>query len=113
MTSTKDFPGAWPQPGIEPILDEMLADPLIHLVMQADGIDKADVKGIIRQTCDRLKALEKPIQLAMEVRMIVLRGHDSSVIVVKRKGAAAVSEDTETGGAITALACNQADQGRR
>ena len=33
----------WMEAGIEPVLCEMLADPLVHLVMRRDGISREEV----------------------------------------------------------------------
>ena len=52
----------WQESGIEPSLEDMLADPLIRLVMQCDGISKADVEDVIDQTRARLMAIEEPVQ---------------------------------------------------
>ncbi len=46
----------WQNPGIEPKLEDMLADPLIHLVMQRDHISRTDVEKVIDQTRARLMA---------------------------------------------------------
>lgn len=42
------------EPDIEPSLEDMLADPLVHLVMQRDGVSRADVQQVIDQTRARL-----------------------------------------------------------
>jgi hypothetical protein len=38
---------AWLAPGQEPSLAEMLADPLVHLVMRRDGVSRAELEAAI------------------------------------------------------------------
>ena len=38
----------------EPTLDEMLAEPVVQLMMTVDGVDPADVVTLLRQARDRL-----------------------------------------------------------
>lgn len=45
---------AWGVAGIEPSLCEALADPLVHLVMQRDGVSRADLVAVIRAAQTRL-----------------------------------------------------------
>lgn len=47
---------------IEPCLEDMLADPLIQLVMQRDGVSKAHIKEVMDQTRVRLMAVKEPVQ---------------------------------------------------
>jgi hypothetical protein len=37
----------WSQAGQEPALAEVLADPIIHLVMRRDGVTLAQLRGVI------------------------------------------------------------------
>ena len=52
---------AWSQAGVEPTLSEMLADPIVHLVMARDGLSRADVERAVahgqRQLRSRLCCL--------------------------------------------------------
>ena len=41
-------------PRIEPKLEDMLADPMVELIMRRDGICRADVERVINQTRIRL-----------------------------------------------------------
>jgi hypothetical protein len=45
----------WLHPGAEPALHEVLADPLVQLVMRQDGVSQAQLRGIIAraQACLR------------------------------------------------------------
>jgi hypothetical protein len=40
----------WLRPGAEPQLCEVLADPLVHLVMRRDGVSQAQLRNIIART---------------------------------------------------------------
>lgn len=40
---------SWSIAGVEPRLDELLADPIVHLVMQRDGISPDDVRQAMRK----------------------------------------------------------------
>ena len=37
----------WLRPGEEPRLAEVLADPLVHLVMRRDGVSRAQLEAVI------------------------------------------------------------------
>jgi hypothetical protein len=37
----------WARAGIEPRLEEVLADPLVHQVMRRDGVTEAALRGVI------------------------------------------------------------------
>lgn len=54
----------WQEPGIEPSLEDMFADPLVHLVMQRDGIGRADVEEAIDRARARLMAAKACSDLA-------------------------------------------------
>ena len=41
-------PRAWARAGAEPSLDELLADPVVRLVMACDAVTADDVRAIIR-----------------------------------------------------------------
>ncbi len=45
MTRPYPFPA---EAGCEPTLSEILADPIVHLVMQRDGLSPADIIAAIR-----------------------------------------------------------------
>ncbi len=34
----------------EPSLEEMLADPIVHALMEADGVDPEEVEALLRST---------------------------------------------------------------
>ena len=38
----------WQHAGIEPALADVLADPLVHLVMRRDGVSLAELRGVLR-----------------------------------------------------------------
>ncbi len=38
---------AWLEAGQEPSLAEILADPLVHLVMRRDGVSRAELEAVI------------------------------------------------------------------
>ncbi|MES2984139.1 MAG: hypothetical protein V4735_03020 [Pseudomonadota bacterium] len=42
----------------EPTLDEILADPMIQLVMKRDGVDERDMRGQIERISQRFQTLE-------------------------------------------------------
>jgi hypothetical protein len=44
-----NWEGAWPMDWLrgEPSLDEVLADPIVHALMQRDGVDAHDLKVLI------------------------------------------------------------------
>ena len=46
----------WQNSGIEPKLEGILADPLIQLVMQCDGVSRTEIEKVIDQTRTRLMA---------------------------------------------------------
>ncbi len=39
----------WAHAGPEPELDDMLADPIVHLVLKRDGLTRDDVVAVMRQ----------------------------------------------------------------
>lgn len=45
-------------PEAELSLDDMLADPIVHLVMRRDGVDEAEVRALIRRLARRLRPSE-------------------------------------------------------
>lgn len=47
----------WQDAGVEPHLDHVMADPLVHLVMRRDGVSLDDLRGVVvraRQALGRL-----------------------------------------------------------
>lgn len=40
--------GAWARAGVEPSLEEMLADPVVGIVMERDAVTAEDVRAVIR-----------------------------------------------------------------
>jgi hypothetical protein len=44
----------WRDPGIEPSLEDVLSDPLVHLVMRRDRLSVADVRQVMDITQARL-----------------------------------------------------------
>jgi hypothetical protein len=40
-------PDCWVRGGAEPALEELLADPVLHLVMRRDRVSLAELRGII------------------------------------------------------------------
>lgn len=41
--------------GTELTLDEMLADPMVRLVMRRDGVEETDLRALLRRVRDRLR----------------------------------------------------------
>jgi hypothetical protein len=37
----------WTRAGVEPALEELLADPVLHLVMRRDGVSLAELRAVI------------------------------------------------------------------
>jgi hypothetical protein len=44
----------WSEAGREPALAEVLADPLVHVVMRRDGVTRAELEAVIRLGRSRL-----------------------------------------------------------
>lgn len=45
-------------PEVELTLDEMLADPIVHLVMRRDGVDETDIRALIQHVARGLQQVE-------------------------------------------------------
>jgi hypothetical protein len=53
---TRVNPCAWASAGIEPSLDEMLADPVVVVVMDSDAVTEDDVRALFRAVdLDRIR----------------------------------------------------------
>ncbi len=48
----------WRDPNVDYRLEDMLADPVIQLVMKRDGVSRADVEQVVYQTRARLMAAQ-------------------------------------------------------
>jgi hypothetical protein len=46
----------WARAGIEPRLEEVLADPLVHQVMRRDGVTEPALRGVIGRAQARLRS---------------------------------------------------------
>jgi hypothetical protein len=46
---------AWSVAGQEPALGEILADPLVHLVMRRDGVSRAELERVIARAQAKLR----------------------------------------------------------
>ena len=46
---------AWGEAGIEPALQDVLADPLVHLVMQRDGVSMPALRAVVAAARARLR----------------------------------------------------------
>jgi hypothetical protein len=46
----------WARAGIEPRLEEVLADPLVHQVMRRDGVTEAALRGVVGRAQARLRS---------------------------------------------------------
>lgn len=44
----------WSRAGIEPSLAEVLADPVVHLVLRRDGLTPSDLRQAVNAACRRL-----------------------------------------------------------
>ena len=47
----------WRQAGIEPAIDNMLADPIVHAVMRRDGLQEVDIRAVIARASPRAALL--------------------------------------------------------
>ena len=54
QASRKTARNTFPMQAWEPTLDEMLAEPVVQLMMTVDGVDPAEVVMLLRQARDRL-----------------------------------------------------------
>ena len=45
----------WRTAGIEPRLDEVFADPIVHLVMERDCVSHAELRAVVAQAQGRLR----------------------------------------------------------
>ncbi|HZB91712.1 MAG TPA: hypothetical protein VE397_09740 [Stellaceae bacterium] len=45
----------WTKAGIEPRLEEVLADPLVHLVMRRDRVSERELRAVIERARARLR----------------------------------------------------------
>ncbi len=46
---------AFAEAGIEPTLNDLLGDPLTHLLMERDGVSDSSLRQLIRMTKERLR----------------------------------------------------------
>jgi len=46
------------EPETELSLDEMLADPIVRVVMRRDGVEEAQVRALVRRVAGRLRQAE-------------------------------------------------------
>ena len=46
------------EPETELTLDEMLADPIVRVMMRRDGVEEAQVRALVRRVADRLRTPE-------------------------------------------------------
>ena len=49
-------PGAWSVGGVEPALSEVLADPVVHLVMRRDGVSPCELRRVIVAAQGKLRS---------------------------------------------------------
>jgi len=51
--SSQPAPGAaapdWSRPGVEPLVTDVLADPIIRLVMRRDGVTARDLRALVER----------------------------------------------------------------
>ena len=50
------MPGAYEDAGLEPSLEDLLADPIVRLVLARDRIDPAELQSLLAQVRERLQA---------------------------------------------------------
>lgn len=43
----------WLQPGAEPFMDEVLADPIVQLVMRRDNLSATDIRQVVKDARSR------------------------------------------------------------
>lgn len=48
----------------EPTLDEMLADPIVRMLMECDGLSDQSVRGIFEEAAKRLRARSNGVNQA-------------------------------------------------
>ncbi len=44
---TSDGARKWAEAGVEPKLDDMIADPLVRVIMRHDGVSTEDLRGML------------------------------------------------------------------
>ena len=83
MEETMGYRGAWTQGGIEPLIDELLSDPIVVAVMRRDGLRPEDVRAALHE-CRRRRetgllwsGLGNRDSLTQFVRMLARIGLDS------------------------------------
>ena len=54
-SNRSDVAAAWREAGHEPGLGEVLADPLVHLVMRRDGVTLPELEGVVAAARARLR----------------------------------------------------------
>ena len=47
---------AWSEGGVEPALSEVLADPVVHLVMRRDGVSACELRRVIAAARGKLRS---------------------------------------------------------
>ena len=47
---------AWSKAGVEPALSEVLADPVVHLVMRRDGVSPCELRRVIVAAQGKLRS---------------------------------------------------------
>ena len=43
----RDKRGNWAEAGVEPRLDDMIADPLVRVIMRHDGVSTEELRGML------------------------------------------------------------------
>lgn len=51
---------AWSEAGQEPKIEDLMADPIVHLVMRRDGLTADQVWHWISEAQRRLRAMQRP-----------------------------------------------------
>lgn len=61
MTTNPGIPTRcrWDRSGLEPVLDDMLADPVVELMLKRDGLTRDDVIAVMREARRQIERRER------------------------------------------------------
>jgi hypothetical protein len=67
--------------GVEPSLDEVFSDPMIHVLMKRDRVDADDLRGFLQDMRNKLGARATPhaLRAAAHQWMSLARRHGAAV----------------------------------
>jgi hypothetical protein len=58
----------WVEAGVEPSLDDMIADPLVRVIMRHDGVSSEDLRGMVEALRARRREASAKTKAAGETR---------------------------------------------